>query len=331
LIPWARALLAASLLDAHCFAPAFGLNRRRYWRHFGTPRYDWLRNRSLPHLLPRVEFTEADWRRHGAGDVLVALRAFATEHRLLERRLYVFVTSGMWGGYRHIEAARGQVRAILQTSRYAARNLTQLASRLDPSRLTIGMHVRFGDFRPPDAARDYRGLWNTALPMEWYVNVARRLQQEFGSEAQFLVVSDGTREQLQPLLQAVPCVTTADILDSDCSDLLALADADLLVCSISSYSQWAAFLSEAPYLWYGPSLQRHSDGRGSIWGGSDSAAPASAVGQHLPRGIAVGLSGELPSALPAMIRERREYLRPEYDLVRGGLAPLPPDLASLES
>ena len=47
LIPWARALLAAQLLGAHFLPPAFGLNRRRYWRHFGTPRYDWLRNRTL--------------------------------------------------------------------------------------------------------------------------------------------------------------------------------------------------------------------------------------------------------------------------------------------
>ena len=86
LIPWARALLAAQLLDARFLPPAFGLNRRRYWRHFGTPRYDWLRNRALQRLLPRVEFTEADWRAHGAGNVLVALRGFAAEHRLLERQ-----------------------------------------------------------------------------------------------------------------------------------------------------------------------------------------------------------------------------------------------------
>jgi hypothetical protein len=273
LIPWARALLAAALLDAYCFPPAFGLNRRRYWRHFATPRYDWLRNRTLPRLLPRVEFTEADWRRHGAGDVLRALRGFAAEHRLLERRAYVFVTTGMWGGYLHIEAARMQMRAILQTSRYAARNLARLAARLDPARLTVGMHVRFGDFRPADSAQDYRGLWNTALPMEWYVNVARNLQRQLGGEAQFLVVSDGTATQLRPLLDAVPCVTTSDIPDSDCSDLLALADADLLVCSISSYSQWAAFLSQAPYLCMRPAC-RCTPGSGARSGAEAFPTPS---------------------------------------------------------
>jgi hypothetical protein len=324
LIPWARALLAAQVLEARLLPPAFGLNRRRYWRHFGTPRYDWLRNRALPYLLPRVDFTEADWRARGAGDVLDALRGFAAEHRLLERRAYVFTTSGMWGGYLHIEAARMQMRAILETSRYAARNLVRLKERLDSSRITVGMHVRCGDFKAADAARDYRGVWNTALPMEWYVRVAQNLQRQFGTGAQFLLVSDGTPEQLRPLLAAVPCVTTADIPDSDCSDLLALADADLLVCSISSYSQWAAFLSQAPYLWYAPSLQVHAGDRGSIWGGSfpDDATPA--PDDMLPRGIPADRSGALPAALTELVRRRREYLRPETDLVRGGLAPLHP-------
>jgi len=323
LIPWARTLLAAQLLDGVCLPPAFGLNRRRYWRHFGTSRLDWVRNRTLPYVLPRVNFTEADWRRLGGGDVLAALRAFATEHRLLERRLYVFTTTGMWGGYRHIEAARMHMRALLQTSRYAARNLVRLAGRLDPLRITVGMHVRFGDFRPAAGVQDYRGVWNTALPMEWYVNVARHLQEMFGPQVQFLVISDGDAEQLKPLLSAVPCVTTADIPDSDCSDLLALADADLLVCSISSFSQWAAFLSDAPYLWFAPSLQIHPGATGSIWGESFGDGPDAACESELPRGIAVGLSGKLPAALADCVRERRCFLKAERDLVRGGSAPLP--------
>ena len=289
--------------------PAFGRNRRRYWRHFNTPRYDWLRNLALQRLLPRVEFTEADWLAHGGGDVAAALRGFADERRLFERGRYVLTTSGMWGGYRHIEAARPRVRSLLANSRYAARNLQRLAARLDPARLTVGMHVRRGDFRPAGSVADYRGSWNTALPLDWYVSIAGQLRRALGAAVQFLVVSDGRPGELQPLLDAVPCVSTADIPDSDCSDLLALAGADLLVCSISSFSQWAAFLSEAPYLWYAPNLQVHEGGYGSIWGGSAAEAAAQAAaaeppGTPLPRGLAIGADGALPGELAGLLAKR---------------------------
>jgi len=149
------------------------------------------------------------------------------------------------------------------------------------------------------------------------------LRALLGDTAQFLVISDGSAAQLRPLLEAVPCVTTGDIPDADCSDLLALADADLLVCSISSYSLWAAFLSNAPYLWFAPSLQRHSGNRGSLWGGSFDEQAVPPPGARLPRGIPVGLDGAIPAALPELLRERRADLRAEHDLVRGGFAPLP--------
>ena len=320
LIPWARALLAAQLLGARLLPPAFGRNRRRYGRHFGTPRYDWLRNRLLQHLLPRFDFTEADWRAHGAGDVVAALQAYAREHDLAGRERYVLTTSGMWGGYRHIEAARTPVRALLAASRFAPGNLRRIAARLDPARITVALHVRLGDFRAAGSGTDYRGNWNTTLPLGWYVSIARQLQRGLGSAVQFLVVSDGRADQLRPLLEAVPCVSTADIPDSDCSDLLALADADLLVCSVSSYSQWAAFLSDAPYLWYAPNLQRDAAGRGSIWGAADPA-PA---GTGLPRGIAIGAEGALPEELLTLLAARRVVQWPGNDLVRGGSVTLGP-------
>ena len=313
--------------------PAFGRNRRRYWRHFGTPRYDWLRNRALQLALPRFDFGEADWRAHGAGDVRAALRGYAAAHGLAERGRYVLTTSGMWGGYAHIEAARPLVRALLQASRYAERNRRLLEAQRDPARLLVGLHVRLGDFRPVTSAADYGSVWNVRLPMAWYLNVARRLVRQFGDGVQFLVVSDGNAAQLQPLLDAVPCLTTASFGDSDCSDLLALADADLLVCSLSSFSQWAAFLSSSPYLWYAPTLRRHAAGHGSIWGSEDGVADTTAAadraagvlaGDAAPdlRGLPVDADGELPVAFLEAVQARRRDWPLANDLVRGGRVPL---------
>ena len=59
----------------------------------------------------------------------------------------------------------------------------------------------------------------------------------------------------------MPCITTGDIPDGDCSDLLMLASADLLLCSTSTYSSLAAFLSDAPYLWFAPNLHGNAQAR----------------------------------------------------------------------
>ena len=141
---WRRRSLNAKLLP-----PAFGLNRRGYWRHFKTSPDDWIYHRALQKLLPVVEFTEADYLAHGGGSAVTALCSFIAEHKLHERRVFAFVTEGLWGGYSHVQAAREFMRSTLYQSRYAARNLLQLQSRIDPHKILVGMHVRLGDFVAP--------------------------------------------------------------------------------------------------------------------------------------------------------------------------------------
>ena len=69
MLPWARAFLAAQVLNATLLTPAFGMNRRAYWRHFRTAPDDWIQQRTLQQLLPVVEFRESDYLAHGGGDV----------------------------------------------------------------------------------------------------------------------------------------------------------------------------------------------------------------------------------------------------------------------
>jgi hypothetical protein len=266
LVPWARAFLAAQVLGARCPKPAFGLNTRAYWRHFGTPRYDWLQRKLLKAALPVVRFTEADYVAHGGGDVVVALRSFAESRGLFDRQAYVLSTSGMWGGMRHIAAARDFVASQLYLSRFAPGNLLRLRERLDARLPTVGIHVRLGDFAAAMAPGDYRGRFNVSLPLEWYRRVAESIHVQLQGRVQFLIVSDAAPDKLGALSQGLPCIFSGDIPDSDCSDLLALARTDLLVCSVSSFSVWAAFLSIRPYIWYEPNLHLHPEGFASIWG-----------------------------------------------------------------
>lgn len=335
LIPWARSFLAAQVVGAHALPPAFSFNTRKYWRHFGTPRYDWPLHKAMERLLPVVEFGEDEYVRYGGGNVVQALRNFAEAEKLLSRRAFVLVTEGMWGGYSHVAAARDFMFSTLYQSRFAARNLLRISQRLVLDKPVVGMHVRLGDFAEPLASVEhYRGHFSCSLPIAWYCNIARTIRAQLGDAVQFLVISDGTREQLQPLLDIVPAVTTSDLPDSDCSDLLALIKADLLVCSVSSYSSIAAFLSEASYLWFAPNLQIHDEGVYSIWGDEAGqqrvdSPTRRAIQFHLAgrdvspgRGTPVGMQGDIPEFVLAELMQRFKRNNPLTDLVRYGVVPM---------
>ena len=267
---------------------------------------------------------------------MTALRSFAEAHKLHQRHMFALVTDGLWGGYAHVQAAREFMRSTLYRSRYAARNLLQIQTRIDPRKIQIGMHVRLGDFvAPPSRIGEYRRMANASLPIEWFDQHCRLPAKRVGDDWQLLLVSDGSQDQLAPLLAKHRCIITADIPQGDCSDALALAGADLMVCSASSYSSLAAFLSDSPYVWFAGNLYAHAEGCYSLHG-DDTNSPTqmqrnrAAVQYFLnppalssARGTAVDADGQLPHAVLDAAVRRREARRWELDLVRGGVTPIP--------
>lgn len=341
LVPWARAYLMAQVLGAHCMKPAFGANARGYGQHFGTPRTDFAWHRLMAKALPRVHFGEADFEQHGGGDVVQAFSRFANAQGLRERRPLLVTTDGLWGGLNHIARAREFVRGTLYGSRYAAANLAQQAARLNPDALTVAMHVRLGDFATSAPnLESYRGRFNCALPLAWFMDIGHQLRASFGDAMQFQIFSDGTAAQLAPLQAALNPVDTRCALPTDVSDLLAMSQADLLVCSVSSYSVWAAALSSSPYLWFGPQMHLHDEGFASIWGhenrqrqsGSPTqlawgAARLAASAAYPGRAHAMGLAAQLPDTLLQALWRRSGERQRAGDLVRYGVARLAADSA----
>jgi hypothetical protein len=299
LFPCARAYLLSRVLGAQCLPPASGIDRRSYRQHFATPRLDRLWHRLLARTLPSVNFGEAEYLKHGGGDVSDAFASFAEAHGLASRTPLVVVTPGMWGGLPPIERALEFVRGVLYNSRFAAANLAELAARLDPAKLTVAMHVRLGDFRSTDevdAAAGFQGRFNVSLPMPWFLSIGQQLRSALGERLQFQIFSDGNAAQLETLREALQPVSTACTRPGDVSDLLAMSKADALICTVSSYSVCAAALSRAHYVWFRPQLQLGEGGMSSIWGNDP--------GQQLPRG---------PTALAAMAQSR---LSPELRVGR---------------
>jgi hypothetical protein len=329
---WAKAWLAAQAIDGTALAPSFGLNPRAYWRYFGTSRLDWLGHRMLPKSLPSHRFTAADYLSTGELDFRKAVAVFAARLGWRKRRAFVLEVEGMWGGFLAVREARDFILSRLYAARGSAQNLTDWRTRLDRDRLVVAVHIRAGDFQPADEALDYRGSFNRALPLTWYLAVCDCLRQRFGDRVQFQLLTDGEPAALATFMQRFAPVTGFHQRFAVCSDLLAMAQADLLVCSVSSFSLWGAFLSSAPYVWFAPQLQKE-DGMFSLWGHEAAQRPPSGATARFraavaaepagvcPRGVPVGWDGCVPDALLDSLAGTLSRRRDMTDLCMYGAVP----------
>ena len=179
-----------------------------------------------------------------------------------------------------------------------------------------------GDFLPVANPKEYQGLWNTRVPLAWYVNICRQLKAALGDNVTFMLLTDGTEAELKDFVAEFNPITNFGQPYAVVSDLLALATADVLVCSISSYSMWGVMLSGAPYFWYLPNL-RELDGYLTLWQeriadiGDD--LPASEI---LPRGIPLAENGRIPDSVLEYLRLKIKLNSLSLDLVKSGGVPL---------
>jgi hypothetical protein len=289
LIPRARAFLAAQVLGARLLPPAAGSGRsaRRFATGIGPSFADapsgGLCRRALQRLLPVLEFTEGDFLAHGGGSAEGALERFAAEHGLRRRHGFVLATGGTWGGYAHVRTAREFLRSLLYQSRDTARHLLQLRSRIDAGKLLVGVI-------PPPAA-PHAGYGAVGPPAGLDAALAG-LRAAVGQGWQLLLAGGAALPQSLPRA-GLACIDTAALPRSECSDVLALAQCDLLLRPASQSDELEAFLSDAPCvcLETGPGTE------------AGTVLPAAALEQALRR------------------RDARGW---EWDLVRGGIAPQPP-------
>lgn len=97
----------------------------------------------------------------------------------------------------------------------------------------IGLHIRRGDFK----------LGSTLTPLSFFIGIVQQLRSAAGVQLPATVFSDATDDELSELL-ALPSITRSNEKE-DIVDLLLLSRSRFLVLSISSsFSLWAAFLSE---------------------------------------------------------------------------------------
>jgi hypothetical protein len=197
--------------------------------------------------------------------------------------------------------------------------------------LVVAVHIRRGDFGTVKNAGEWKGALNTALPLEWYVNICRTLNCHFTGRVQFLLFSDGSDSELRDFCNEFHPVRMAPENHSEASDLIAMSAADLLVCSTSTFSLVAAFLSNAPYLWFEPQLESVADfyslanegltqNDAGVYGTGNEKSEYAAPQQHglLPRGIPVRGPGNLPDYALNWLDQRLSFKNPCHDLIYYG-------------
>jgi len=329
-IPWAKAFIGAQELGLHCLHPAWGLNRRGYSRDFGTSRLDSVVHPALRLALPTVRITHEMVRGTGETDYALALRALSRELELPRGRPVVVTHETMHGGWIGVRRARSFLHGELVRPPHVAGDLYRIGNMLDPQKLTIGVHLRFGDFARGDGGPQ-PGIYNMSLPDPWYEGVVGALLDTFPDRAQALLVTDGPDEPVvRRLLERdgvlLPPRRRLPLL----SDLASLASADVLVCSVSAFSQLAAFLSDSPYLWFDRHLNDHGGWR-SIWGHeAKEQGPTGLTARNLAdaatsedavwgRGFGTDDSGRIPTALADLLERRLSLKRRKRDLIYSGV------------
>lgn len=249
-IVWAKAFLAAEAVGGRCLDPVWGLSKRNYRRYFATSRFDWLWQGGLKCLLPTFHFGESEYRASGKEDYGDAFRVWASECGLLHRQHWAVTIDGIGGGFWAIRRARSFIHASLGCTRFTQENLTRILKKIDPEKPLCVVHLRAGDFHSGIDGENLRGRFNVRLSMTWYDAAITAVREAAKDNINIIVVSNDRSESTDGFIARHKAISTLEYSDSDISDLLIMAEADVVVPSISSFSMLSLFLgSDSIYLW----------------------------------------------------------------------------------
>jgi hypothetical protein len=159
----------------------------------------------------------------------------------LKNKLFVFEQVADYDDYfGRLKEHRQQVKEILDSLIHPAikKKLNQLEAPV------IGVHVRMGDFRKLTTGEEYKS-GHVRTPQAYFVKCIRKIRRMNGNCLPVTIFTDGYKEELQETLQ----LGNVKIIEKnpDLVDLLLLSRSKIILPTHgSTFSAWAAFLSEAP-------------------------------------------------------------------------------------
>jgi hypothetical protein len=146
-------------------------------------------------------------------------------------------------------------RELVQRELLAIARPEHLTALSEPDPPPVAIHVRRGDFVQQTSYQDMVSIDNSVLPVDWYIAALQAVRTATGRDLAAAVFSDGTAEELAPLL-ALPGVRRFDY-GSGLGDMLGLSRARLLIASGSTFSMWGSYLGQIPTIWHPQKLLQH--------------------------------------------------------------------------
>ncbi len=329
LIPWAKAWIFAQEASAMCMPPAWGSNPREYWRYFKSPRWDSLVHRAVSKVVPTISFAQSDFDAIGLTDFREASRRFIELHNLDIKSFWNVEITGLWGAFEGLRPSRSFLLSRLLSTTHTIQNIYRIKQNIDNQKLFVGLHVRMGDFSKSNLY-SYQSSVNMSWPIEWWVNIIERLNNCFGaSNINFLLASNGSLNELSPLLSHDNVLFTSSLPYSDISDLLTLSECDLICGSLSSFSMWAIFLGNAFSLWFDENFERidsttlasHFHSLLELGVSSPHALEQDAHQKKdnaYPKSFACGVGGPISDKLLNRLHVILEERKTRYDFIREG-------------
>jgi hypothetical protein len=179
--------------------------------------------------------------------------------------------ASLWPGHTRIQLGIGQTASvapagltIVQAKEFSFEGLHQHRTMIRDRLLEIlstppavrpnwgagdyaAAHIRLGDFvqEQPEQIQTGR-VPNMRISLTWYEQVIRRVRSVF-PDLPICIFSDGREQELAEILALEGVSLRRE--PTDIADLLALAQAKLLIGSNSTFSRWAAFLGDMPSIW----------------------------------------------------------------------------------
>lgn len=113
---------------------------------------------------------------------------------------------------------------------------------------SISVHVRLGDFGKVMEEDLKKGINNSRLPIEWYVNIINQIRKIVGKDIKVYIFSDGKDEELKQILD-LPKVERITF-GTSIADIIALSRSKLFIASGSTFSAWARYLGRMSTITY---------------------------------------------------------------------------------